>query len=42
MWHEHANLSASEDVCLFSFNDLPVRRRLAWIARKRSMITMDF
>ncbi len=25
-WHEHANDSASEDACLFSFNDLPVMR----------------
>ncbi len=24
MWHEHGNASASEDACLFSFNDLPV------------------
>src|SRR6266851_1242793 len=23
-WHEHANASASEDACLFAFNDLPV------------------
>jgi gentisate 1,2-dioxygenase len=23
-WHEHANASASEDACLFTFNDLPV------------------
>ncbi|WP_422420517.1 cupin domain-containing protein [Pseudomonas sp. GZD-222] len=23
-WHEHVNLSASEDACLFCFNDLPV------------------
>ena len=28
MWHEHANLSASEDACLFTFNDLPVMRAL--------------
>jgi gentisate 1,2-dioxygenase len=26
--HEHANLSGSEDACLFSFNDLPVMRSL--------------
>jgi gentisate 1,2-dioxygenase len=26
--HEHANASASEDACLFSFNDLPVIRSL--------------
>lgn len=24
MWHEHVNLSESEDACLFAFNDLPV------------------
>jgi gentisate 1,2-dioxygenase len=28
MWHEHANLSASEDACPFTFNDLPVMRAL--------------
>lgn len=28
MWHEHANASASEDACLFSFNDLPVMEKL--------------
>jgi gentisate 1,2-dioxygenase len=27
-WHEHANASASEDACLFQFNDLPVIRAL--------------
>jgi gentisate 1,2-dioxygenase len=27
--HEHANASASEDACLFSFNDLPTMRALA-------------
>jgi gentisate 1,2-dioxygenase len=27
-WHEHANASASEDACLFAFNDLPVMRSL--------------
>ena len=27
-WHEHANRSASDDACLFSFNDLPVMRAL--------------
>lgn len=27
--HEHVNLSASEDACLFSFNDLPVMRALS-------------
>jgi gentisate 1,2-dioxygenase len=29
-WHEHANLSASEDACLFSFNDFPVMRSLTF------------
>jgi gentisate 1,2-dioxygenase len=28
MYHEHANASASDDACLFSFNDLPVMRAL--------------
>jgi gentisate 1,2-dioxygenase len=28
MWHEHANASASEDACLFTFNDLPVMQSL--------------
>lgn len=28
MYHEHANASASEDACLFSFNDLPAIRSL--------------
>ncbi len=27
--HEHANLSETEDACLFSFNDLPVMRALS-------------
>ncbi|WP_159981444.1 MULTISPECIES: cupin domain-containing protein [unclassified Novosphingobium] len=27
-YHEHANASASEDACLFTFNDLPVMRAL--------------
>lgn len=27
-WHEHANASASEDACLFSFHDLPVMEKL--------------
>src|SRR5438067_1566920 len=27
--HEHANLSATDDACLFSFNDLPTMRALA-------------
>jgi gentisate 1,2-dioxygenase len=29
-WHEHANLSASDDACLFSFNDFPVMRSLGF------------
>lgn len=28
MWHEHGNLSDSEDACLFTFNDLPVMHAL--------------
>lgn len=28
-WHEHVNTSASDDACLFSFNDLPVMEKLA-------------
>ena len=27
-WHEHANASASDDACLFTFNDLPVMHAL--------------
>ena len=27
-WHEHANASASDDACLFAFNDLPVMHAL--------------
>lgn len=27
-WHEHHNLSETEDACLFSFNDLPVMEKL--------------
>lgn len=29
-WHEHANASASEDACLFSFNDFPVMEKLGF------------
>jgi gentisate 1,2-dioxygenase len=29
-WHEHANASASEDACLFTFNDLPVMQALGF------------
>ncbi|MCA8299237.1 cupin domain-containing protein [Burkholderia sp. AU30198] len=28
-WHEHVNASASEDACLFCFNDRPVMEKLA-------------
>jgi gentisate 1,2-dioxygenase len=27
-WHEHANLSSTEDACLFCLSDLPVMRKL--------------
>jgi len=27
-WHEHVNLSNTDDACLFSFNDLPVIEKL--------------
>jgi gentisate 1,2-dioxygenase len=33
-WHEHANASASEDAVLFSFNDLPVMRKLGFYAEQ--------
>jgi len=29
-WHEHANGDASDDACLFSFNDLPVMKKLGF------------
>ena len=29
-WHEHANASATDDACLFSFNDFPVMRALGF------------
>ncbi len=29
-WHEHANMSDSEDACLFSFNDFPVMEKLGF------------
>ena len=29
-WREHANASATEDACLFSFNDFPVIEKLAF------------
>ena len=28
-WHEHVNVSSTDDACLFSFNDLPVMEKLA-------------
>ncbi|MGP0091845.1 MAG: cupin domain-containing protein [Xanthobacteraceae bacterium] len=28
-WHEHGNASASDDACLFAFNDLPVMEALS-------------
>ncbi len=33
-WHEHINLSESEDACLFSFNDLPVMEKLGFFQEK--------
>jgi gentisate 1,2-dioxygenase len=33
-WHEHHNASATEDVCLFSFNDLPVIEKLGLYQEK--------
>ena len=30
MWHEHCNLSESEDACLFQFNDLPTIKKLMY------------
>ena len=29
-WHEHANVSDSDDACLFSFNDFPVMEKLGF------------
>ena len=29
-WHEHGNLSDSDDACLFCFNDLPVMEKLGF------------
>lgn len=29
-WHEHANAAASDDACLFSFNDFPVMEKLGF------------
>jgi gentisate 1,2-dioxygenase len=29
-WHEHANSNASDDACLFSFNDLPTMEKLGF------------
>src|SRR5690554_807035 len=33
-WHEHHNLSETEDACLFSFNDLPVMEKLGLYQEK--------
>lgn len=33
-WHEHVNLSASEDAVLFSFNDFPTIKSLAFYAEE--------
>ena len=33
-WHEHANASQTEDACLFSFDDLPVMRKLGFYAEQ--------
>ena len=33
-WHEHHNLSDTEDACLFSFNDLPVIEKLGLYQEK--------
>lgn len=33
-WHEHVNLSPTEDACLFSFNDLPVIEKLGLYQEK--------
>ena len=33
-WHEHVNLSDTEDACLFSFNDLPVIEKLGLYQEK--------
>ena len=33
-WHEHANAQASDDACLFSFDDLPVMRKLGFLAEQ--------
>ncbi len=33
-YHEHINLSETEDACLFSFNDLPVIEKLGLYQEK--------
>jgi gentisate 1,2-dioxygenase len=33
-WHEHHNLSETEEACLFSFNDLPVMEKLGLYQEK--------
>ena len=39
-WREHANASASEDACLFSFNDFPVIEKLAF-ERSEALVEND-
>lgn len=34
MWHEHANISASDDAVLWSFNDLPTMKKLGFYAEQ--------
>lgn len=33
-WHEHCNLSDSDDACLFQFNDLPTIKKLGYFQEK--------
>lgn len=40
MWHEHANASASEDACLFQFNDLPVMKKLGFY-KEQALVDND-
>lgn len=34
MWHEHCNISSSDDACLFQFNDLPTMTKLGFYAEQ--------
>lgn len=34
IWHEHCNTQTGEDACLFSFNDLPVMKKLGFYAEQ--------